>query len=77
MKNNIIDVCVLVVSKPNEEAITDLVLNMSKLTGIIKTNINKKVSNVIDIKYDPNFISGSGIVKFMRKNNCTGALVGF
>jgi hypothetical protein len=77
MKNNIVDVNVYIVSKSKEDVISDLVFNMNNLTGIINANVNKNVKRVLDIKYDPKLVSGSGIVNFIRNNNCTGALVGF
>lgn len=77
MRNNIVDVNVYVVSKNSEGIVPTLVEKMNVLTGVVNVNINQNVKRMLNIQYDAKQVSSSDIVRFINKNECRGALVGF
>lgn len=76
MQSNKVDVLIYMQANNTPELVSSAVTKIGELAGVIKARINPKIKYVLDVQYNPNYVSGGTILNVARKSGCSATLVG-
>lgn len=76
MKHNTVDVYFYVNNKQQPDLIDNMANSIAKLSGVKNASISPRVKQLLAVAYDPQQISGSALVKYVKQSGYPAAMVG-
>lgn len=76
MKDKTVDVYFYVTNQRQPELMRAVADNVAQVAGVKKAGISPRMQQLLAVEYNPDQISGSALVKFMRKSGYQAAMVG-
>jgi len=76
MNTKKIDAFVYIQSQKGPYTSADIAQEIARLSGVVSAKVNRNVSKMVDIEYDPGVTSGNVILDFVRDSGYTSYLVG-
>ena len=76
MKNNTVDLYLYLPSKGNYQTTADVANIANHITGVVKAKQNQRVKQLMEVEYNPDYVSSQSILASVRQAGNTASLVG-
>ena len=77
MNTNSVDVMIYIHSHKDKPVLeSGITTKIEQLAGVIKANVSPIVKQLVVVKYDPDSISAQSVLRAVKSNGYSGALVG-
>jgi len=76
MKNKTVDVYFYVTNQRQPELMRAVADNVAQVAGVKKVGISPRIQQLLAVEYNPDQVSGSALMKLMRKSGYQAAMVG-
>jgi len=75
MKAKTVDVYFYVSLDQRSELLDELAIKLSKLEGVTKASINPRTPRLVDVAFNPDLLSGSKLVNYVKQSGYPAAMV--
>jgi len=76
MKTNTVDVYIYVTSKGLRDIASIVVEQLTSVVGVAGVSINKRIKDLLAIKYDPESVTAIKLLNVLKENGHSAFLVG-
>ena len=76
MKDKTVDVYFYVTNQTQPELMRAVADNVEQVAGVKKAGISPRMQQLLAVEYNPDEVSSSALVKFMRKSGYQAAMIG-